>query len=81
MFTVRDLTNRFGVGERTILLWVASGQLKAVNVARNPRSKRPSWRFREADVSAFEAVRTGGPVEQPSRHRKRAAESAPEFIK
>lgn len=74
--------NRFGVGERTILLWIASGQLKAVNVARNPGAKRPSWRFTSQSVADFEAMRTNTPaVPATRRRRKRTAGEVIEFIK
>jgi transposase len=81
MLTVRDLMNRFGVGERTVLLWVASGQIKAVNVARNPAARRPSWRFREEDVLAWENGRRTGPAPAPPTRRWKHSADVIEFIK
>lgn len=41
--TVRDLCERFHVGEHTALAWIRSGELAAVDVSRK-RGGRPRWR-------------------------------------
>ena len=37
--TVRDLCERYGVSEHTVLGWIRSGELRAVNVGRKPGGK------------------------------------------
>lgn len=52
-FTVQQAAEWLGVDDEQVLGWIHSGQLKAVNVASNPRSKRPRWRIAEADLARF----------------------------
>jgi excisionase family DNA binding protein len=69
--SVRDLCERYGVSEHTALLWIHSGELKAVNVGRRPGAKRPRWRITPEALRAFEAARTAGPPPPRARRRKR----------
>ncbi len=71
--TVRDLCDRYGVGEDSVLAWIRSGELKAMNVARSAKSKRPSWRISPEALAAFEAARTPEP---PAPRAKRRAKHA-----
>jgi hypothetical protein len=72
MFTVRDLITRYGVHEDTVLHWIRTGQLKAINVGQSPGAKKPRWRVPQAAVEAFEAARTRVPAE-PMRSANRKA--------
>jgi excisionase family DNA binding protein len=40
-FSVRDLCERYGVGEHTVLAWIRSRELRAVNVGRKLGARRP----------------------------------------
>ena len=42
--TVGDLCERYGVTEHTVLSWIRSGELKAVNVGRRADATKPRWR-------------------------------------
>lgn len=55
-YGVRDLCDRFGVGEHTILQWIHSGELKAIDVSRTGQS-RPKWRITEDALNEFETSR------------------------
>lgn len=79
MFTVKDLQQRYDVTERTVLLWIQSGELKAMHMGRRMGSKKPRWRVSQAALDAFEALRTATPSAQPVRRRK--AEDVISFIK
>lgn len=68
MYTVDDIRQRFGVTEATVLGWIHSGELQAVNVGRKPKSKRPRWRISADAVEAFERLRT--PTAMPATVRK-----------
>jgi predicted site-specific integrase-resolvase len=43
--SVHDLCERYAVSEHTVLHWINSGQLHAVNVGRRQGAKRPRWRI------------------------------------
>jgi excisionase family DNA binding protein len=74
MLTVGEIAERYGVTEHTVLGWIRSGELKAVNVGRRAGSKKPRWRVSQAAVAAFEAARSATPATE-GRRVKRAAEA------
>jgi excisionase family DNA binding protein len=73
-FSVRDLCDRYGVSEHTVLGWIHSGELRAVNVGRRPGAKKPRWRIPNEALAAFEQLRTPTPPAPRTRLRKRPAE-------
>ncbi|MHC4405429.1 MAG: helix-turn-helix domain-containing protein [Planctomycetota bacterium] len=72
-YTVRDLCDRYGVGEHTILGWIRSGELQAIDVSRN-RGGKPRWRITKEALEAFELVRTHSPPPPRTRRRKQPPE-------
>jgi excisionase family DNA binding protein len=78
--SVRDLCERYGVGEHTVLGWIRSGELRAVNVGRRPGARKPRWRITQEALSAFELARTLAPV-LPRTRRKRRPADVIEFYK
>jgi excisionase family DNA binding protein len=70
-YTIRDICNRFGVHEQTVLAWIHSGELKAVNVGRAPGKKKPRWRITQEALDAFEALRAATPPAPKTRRRKK----------
>lgn len=78
-FGVKDLEERYGVGEHTILAWVKSGELRAVNVARTPGT-RPKWRFTAEALAQFEISRESGGAPVATK-TKRKGKADPEVIK
>jgi transposase len=73
MYTVRDLMNRFGVTQHTVLGWIARGELAALNVGRSPNASRPRWRITAAALEKFEGSRTStspAPAAAPRRRRR-----------
>ena len=71
-YTVRRVADeRYGVSAHTVLAWIASGELRAVNVARSANGGKPRWRITEEALSAFEASRTPGPPAVRTRRRKK----------
>ena len=67
MLTVEAIAERYTVSAGTVLGWIKTGQLKAVNVGRAPGSKRPRWRVSAAALAAFEEARTPAPAARPAR--------------
>jgi excisionase family DNA binding protein len=39
--SVKDVAERYGVTPHTVLSWIASGELRAVNVGRRAGAKKP----------------------------------------
>ena len=66
---VRQLSERYSVSQHTILAWIRGGELRAVDVSRNPGG-RPRWRITEKALAAFEALRTPTPAPAMKRRRK-----------
>jgi excisionase family DNA binding protein len=69
--SVRDLTERYGVSQHTVLGWIRSGELRAVNVGRKLGAKKPRWRITHEALEAFEALRTPTPPAPRTRWKKR----------
>lgn len=74
-FGVKDICERYGVGEHTVLGWIKNGELSAINIGRSPGGKR-KWRITEAALQAFELLRSSeAPAPKPVRRpRKRSAD-------
>lgn len=69
--TVQEVSQRYGVGEHTVLGWIASGQLRAIHVGRRPGAGKPRWRITPEALAAFEQVRTSAPPAAKLPRRKR----------
>jgi excisionase family DNA binding protein len=80
MHTIKQVAERYGVGEHVVLGWIAAGELAAVNVARNRAGERPRWRISEQALADWEEQRTKQPPQPRIRRRKRPAEVT-EFYK
>ena len=72
--TVADLSERYGVGEHTVLSWIRSGELRAINCGRRAGSKKPRWRITAEALAAFELLRTPSPPPPRTRRRKQSAD-------
>jgi transposase len=70
---VRDVCERYGVSEQTVLGWIHSGQLKALNVSRKLGARKPRWRISEEALAAFEVARTPTPPPPRARREKQPA--------
>ena len=64
MYTVADLEKRYGVNETTVLGWIKSGELKALNVGRTSRkrSARGGGSANPRLLKPFEADADAGPT-------------------
>lgn len=79
-YTVRDLEQRYGVREHTILAWIKRGDLKALNVGVALGKQKPRYRITQAALDAFEALRAVTPP-APRTHRRKRSTDVLEFIK
>jgi excisionase family DNA binding protein len=72
--SVRDVCERYGVSEHTVLTWINRGELRAINVGRRPGAKKPRWRITQEALERFEQLRTPAPPLPRTRRKKRTAE-------
>ena len=72
--TIRDLCERYGVGEHTVLGWIRSGELRALNCGRRPGARKPRWRVTPEALASFELLRTHNPPPPRTKRRKRQSE-------
>ena len=61
---IKEAAERLQVEERTVRYWIATGDLKAVNVSRSAASKKPRLRILEEDMLSFQALRSVVPASQ-----------------
>jgi len=77
--TIRDVCERYGVTEHSVLAWIHNGELSAVNVGRAPEARKPRWRITQAALDAFEQLRTPTAALPRGRRKKQAAGDVVEF--
>ena len=77
-FGVKDLCDRFAVGEHTVLGWIRRGELVAIDVSRN-QGGRPKWRVTEEALENFELLRTHQPP-APRRRRRKPATNIKQYF-
>lgn len=70
---IKDICERFAVGEHTVLGWIRRGELRAINVSRR-MGGRPHWRITEEALEAFELLRTPSPPPPRTPRRRRQAQ-------
>ncbi len=75
-YTVKQVADRYCVGEHKILAWIRSGQLKAFSVGTNPESLKPRWRISETSLAEFESSRQAIPDDPPVGRIRRRRESS-----
>lgn len=59
-YGIKDLCERFAVGEHTVLGWIHRGEMRAIDVSRK-QGGRPKWRITQEALAAFELLRTPSP--------------------
>jgi excisionase family DNA binding protein len=72
-YSVRETSERYGVTAHTVLVWIRSGELKALNVGRRADAKKPRWRITEQALAEFESKRSPAPPVRRAKRRKRPA--------
>jgi excisionase family DNA binding protein len=77
--SVKEICERYGVGEHTVLGWIRSGELRAVNVGRRPGSKKPRWRITAESLALFEITRTSSEPPQTRKGRAKATHDVVQF--
>jgi len=65
-----QIARRFGIGIHKVLGWIQRGELRAVNVANDPRA-RPQWVILPEDLATFEQRRAACPKSATVRRRRK----------
>jgi transposase len=68
--TVRDVAQRYRVGEDKVRGWIARGELRALNTAMT-MCGRSRWVVTPEALAEFERQRQGGPAAKPEPRRRR----------
>jgi excisionase family DNA binding protein len=77
--TTTQAAELLAVGPDRICDWIASGELRAVNVARAANAKKPRWRIARAELDALLLRRQSSPPAPASPRRRKSAASVIEF--
>ena len=77
--TPPQVARQFGIDAKKITGWIRRGELKAVNLATTT-SGRPRWKISPADLEAFLAARSAGPMPKVSRQRRRKTPGITEYF-
>jgi excisionase family DNA binding protein len=78
---VKDVAERYSVGEKTVLGWIHEGTLPAINCGRR-MGHRPKWRITSEALTAFEQTRSSRPTPKPAPvRRQRDRAEVIEFIR
>jgi len=80
-YSVKDIQHRYNVTEQTVLGWIHSNELKALNVGRAPGKKKPRWRITQESLDSFEALRTQTPPQPRTRRRRKCGTEVVERYK
>lgn len=78
-FRVSEIAAARDVKTDTVLAWIASGQLTAVNVAMQANG-RPRWRIAATALEAFDRSRSSQPTPKARPRRRRRQGAAIEFF-
>lgn len=78
MLTPAQVAAHLGVNRDKIRAWIASGELKATNVALR-RSRLPRWRIAEADLENFRLSRQAQPAARATRRPRTVLPEIPDY--
>jgi len=68
-FSLEEIAEKLEVDIRTVREWISQGELRAVNVSRNKRGRKPRLRVMEDDMTVFVEKRSTNPPPKPVRRR------------
>ena len=80
-YTVKQIQERYGISQHSVLYLISTNQLKAINVGRDPGKLKPRWRITEQALREFEEARAASPPPPKPTRRRREQTDVIEFIK
>lgn len=78
-FALAEVAKSLGVSQRTVEVWIAAGELLAVNVSRNRNSRKLRLRVRESDLELFLITRETR-SQPPAQRRKIRRKDIPRYV-
>ncbi len=78
--TVPQLARLWAVDPHKIRCWILSGELKAINGAKDPNSRRPRYLIDVADIRAFEEAREVIPACPHPRARRNRRSTVKQYV-
>jgi hypothetical protein len=82
LLTTADVAKHFIVNIDKILGFINSGELEAINIAKDANGKNPRWRITPEALADFERRRSSAPPAKPSRRKQPASDSyQPKYYK
>ena len=70
-YTIQQASEVLACDDETVLAWIHSGELVAVNLCKSRGGKRPTWRIAEADLGRFLIARRNANPEPAAKAVKR----------
>lgn len=67
-FSPPQLAKIWGIKPDKILAWIASGELRAINMATR-RDGQPRWRIEASEAERFKLSRSSSPPPKPVRRK------------
>ncbi len=80
LHTLETVAEQLGVSTDTLKAWIRSGELLAVNVSCDPKSRKPRLRIRQADLDAFLAGRAVASDQPQPRTRRRKLPTVKQYV-
>jgi transposase len=68
-YTVKQIMERYGVSQATVLHWIHTGQLTVLALGRDPGKKRGRFKATDQQILDFESSRTTAPPPAPRTRR------------
>ena len=75
--TTKQVCERLNLNRNAVRDLIVSGQLKAIDVSKNPGIGYAVYRVDEADLLAFEAARE---IKRPERKRRKSASKVTKYF-
>ena len=78
--TVPQLARQWGLDPHKVITWIKSGELRAINGAKDSNSCRPRFLIDVADIAAFEQAREVIPACPPPRARRARRSTVKQYV-
>jgi excisionase family DNA binding protein len=65
-YTVQEVQELLGCEDETVLAWIHSGQLLAVNISKSLNPRRPTWRIAKSALNRHLQARQNSQEQTPA---------------
>ena len=77
LYSLKELSEIYGASADTFRAWISNGELSAVNLSRDPSSRRPRFAVRQSSLDKFFASRETGEAIEARKTRRAVARREP----